>query len=48
LIALQKAAMELAGAVMQIAKGGNSEQISRAQELLNQAKRDIYTILAEK
>jgi DNA-binding PadR family transcriptional regulator len=48
LMALRKAAMELAGAVMQVAKSGDSEQISRAQALLEQTKRDIYTILAEK
>lgn len=48
LVALQKAAMELAGAVMQIAKSSDSEQISRAQELLDQAKRGIYAILSEK
>lgn len=48
LVTLRKAAMELAGAVMQIAKSGDAEQISRAKELLEQAKRGIYTILSER
>lgn len=48
LINLRKAAMELAGAVMQVARSGSSDKMSRALELLEQAKRDIYSILAEK
>ncbi|MDF0552805.1 hypothetical protein [Kamptonema sp. UHCC 0994] len=41
-------ATELAGAVMQVARGGNVERMNRVRELLDQVKRDIYAILAEK
>jgi DNA-binding PadR family transcriptional regulator len=47
LMDLRKAAMELAGAVMQVARSGNSAKMSRAQRLLEQVKRDIYALLAE-
>ena len=43
---LRKAAMELAGAVMQVARSGNSERINQVKELLEQTKREIYAILA--
>ncbi|MBW4523096.1 MAG: PadR family transcriptional regulator [Scytolyngbya sp. HA4215-MV1] len=44
---LRQAAMELAGAVMQVARSGNSDRINRAKELLERTKREIYAILAE-
>lgn len=47
LIELRKAATDLAGAVMQVARSGNSAKTSRAQRLLEQVKRDIYALLAE-
>lgn len=48
LIELRNVATELGAAVMQVARGGNVERMSRVRELLDQAKRDIYGILAEK
>ena len=44
---LRQAAMELASAVMQVARSGNSERINRVKGLLERAKREIYAILAE-
>lgn len=44
---LRQAAMELAGAVMQVARGGNSERINRVRELLERTKREIYAMLSE-
>lgn len=44
---LRQAAMELAGAVMQVARSGNSDRMSRVKELLERTKREIYAILAE-
>lgn len=39
--------MELAGAVMELARSGRSDRMNRAQELLEQTKREIYAMLAE-
>ncbi|MGB5963688.1 MAG: PadR family transcriptional regulator [Coleofasciculaceae cyanobacterium] len=47
LIELKDAVTDLKGAVMQVARGGNLEQVSRVREILKRAKREIYTILAE-
>ncbi|QLE55106.1 PadR family transcriptional regulator [Nostoc sp. TCL26-01] len=48
LMELRNAAGELAVAVMQVARSGNVERMQRVRELLEQVKREIYTILAEK
>ncbi|MDZ7958431.1 MAG: PadR family transcriptional regulator [Aulosira sp. DedQUE10] len=45
---LRNAATELAGAVVQVARSGNVERMNRVRELLENAKREIYAILAEK
>ena len=47
-IELRNAATELAGVVVQVARSGNMERINRVRELLEQVKREIYAILAEK
>ncbi|MEG4347264.1 PadR family transcriptional regulator [Microcoleus sp. A003_D6] len=47
-IELRNVTTELAAAVMQVARSGNVERINRVRELLEQVKRDIYGILAEK
>jgi DNA-binding PadR family transcriptional regulator len=47
-IELRNAATELAAAVMQVARSGNVERINRVRELLEQVKREIYAILAQK
>lgn len=44
---LRQAAMELAGAVMQVARSGNSDRMNRVKELLERARREIYAMLAE-
>jgi DNA-binding PadR family transcriptional regulator len=44
---LRQAAMELAGAVMQVARSGRSERIDRVKALLERTKREIYAMLAE-
>ncbi|MFM2304172.1 MAG: hypothetical protein RLZZ135_1582 [Cyanobacteriota bacterium] len=44
---LRQAAMELAGAVMQVARSGRFDRMNRAQELLERTKREIYAMLAE-
>jgi DNA-binding PadR family transcriptional regulator len=44
---LRQAATELAGTVIQVARGGNSDRINRVKELLERTKREIYAILAE-
>lgn len=45
---LRNVAGELAAIVMQVARSGNVERINRLRELLEQVKRDIYLMLAEK
>ncbi|MDZ8223275.1 PadR family transcriptional regulator [Nostoc sp. ChiVER01] len=47
-IELRNAATELAAVVVQVARSGNMERINRVRELLEQVKREIYAILAEK
>jgi len=47
MLGLKDAMTELAGAVKQVARSGNSERINRVREMLNRVKREIYTILAE-
>jgi DNA-binding PadR family transcriptional regulator len=44
---LRQAAMELASAVIQVARSGNSDRMSRVKGLLERTKREIYAILAE-
>jgi len=46
-MALRKAATDLAAAVMQVARSGNPERMSRVRDRLEQVKREIYAILAE-
>ncbi|HLO52188.1 MAG TPA: PadR family transcriptional regulator [Kamptonema sp.] len=48
LIELRNVATELAAAVMLVARSGNVERMNRVRELLEQVKREIYVILAEK
>ncbi len=45
---LRNQATELAAAVMQVARSGNVERMNRVRELLEQTKREIYAMLAEK
>lgn len=45
---LRQSATDVASAVFQVARSGDVERINRVRELLDQVKRDIYTILAEK
>ena len=45
---LRNAATELAEVVMQVARSGNLDRMSRVRELLDQVKREIYLMLAEK
>lgn len=47
-IELRNVATDLASAVMQVARSGNLEHMKRVRELLEQAKREIYLMLAEK
>jgi DNA-binding PadR family transcriptional regulator len=47
-IELRNAATELAAVVVQVARSGNMERINRVRELLEQVKREIYAIMAEK
>lgn len=44
---LRQAAMELAGAVMQVGRSGQSERMNRVKELLERTKRETYAMLAE-
>lgn len=43
---LRRAATELAGAILQVAREGNRERTNRVRELLERTKREIYAILA--
>jgi DNA-binding PadR family transcriptional regulator len=45
---LRSVATELAGLLMQVARRGNTEEIMRVRQLLEQVKRDIYLMLAER
>jgi DNA-binding PadR family transcriptional regulator len=44
---LREAAFKLASAAMQVAHAGSKEQIDRAVAILNDARRQLYAILAE-
>ncbi len=46
-VALAKAGMDLAGAAAQVARTGSSEQTDRSVEVLEDARRKLYAILAE-
>jgi DNA-binding PadR family transcriptional regulator len=47
LIELKEAMTDLGAAVMQVARSGNSDKVSRVREILSRVKREIYTILSE-
>ena len=47
LIELKKAQADVGAAVMQVARSGNADKVSRVREILSRVKREIYTILAE-
>jgi DNA-binding PadR family transcriptional regulator len=44
---LRDAAFKLAAAAMQVARAGSREQVERAATILNEARRQLYAILAE-
>jgi len=45
--ALPKAGMKLAQAAAQVGRSGSAEQVQQAVEVLNEARRKLYSILAE-
>ncbi len=45
---LRHVATELASLLMQVARKGKTEEIQRVRQLLEQVKRDIYLMLAER
>jgi DNA-binding PadR family transcriptional regulator len=45
--ALRDAGMQLAGAAMQVARTGSTEQRGKAAEILAEARREIYALLAQ-
>jgi DNA-binding PadR family transcriptional regulator len=45
--ALPKAGMKLAQAAAQVGRSGSTEQVQQAVEVLNEARRKLYSILAE-
>ncbi|MBH8562210.1 PadR family transcriptional regulator [Nostoc sp. CENA67] len=47
-IELRNVVGELATVVIQVARSGNVERMNRVRELLEETKREIYTILSEK
>lgn len=47
LMDLRDAVFQAGAAVMQVARAGSEDQVSRTQEILEDAKRRIYEILAE-
>jgi hypothetical protein len=47
-VELRNTATELATMVTHVARSGDRERMSRVRDLLNQVKRDIYTLLAER
>jgi DNA-binding PadR family transcriptional regulator len=47
LVALRETGFQVGAAVMQIARAGSDAQISKAKEILEEARRRIYQILAE-
>lgn len=44
---LKEAITQLSSAVMQVARSNDTDRSSRVREILNRAKREIYSILAE-
>jgi DNA-binding PadR family transcriptional regulator len=44
---LRDAIVQLAGAVVQVVQTGNEDQIRRTLDILNDARRSIYTVLGE-
>jgi DNA-binding PadR family transcriptional regulator len=44
---LRKVAVELGGAVMQVARHGDSARVDKVEEILDRARREIYAILSE-
>lgn len=46
-VELPKAASKLAQAVAQVVRGGSPEQIDQATEIIDEARRKLYSILAE-
>jgi DNA-binding PadR family transcriptional regulator len=47
LIELRRSLMDLSDVVTQVARSGNLEQINQVRNLLTQAKREIYKLLAQ-
>ncbi len=47
LIELKDAMTDLGAAVMQVARSGNTDKVSRVREILSRVKREIYAILSE-
>jgi len=47
LTALPKAGVELAQAAAQVARTGNKEQVAQAVEIIDEARRQLYSILAQ-
>jgi DNA-binding PadR family transcriptional regulator len=43
----RRAALQLRAAVQQIARAGSEDQLSRAADLLDETRRQVYTLLAE-
>jgi len=44
---LREAGFQLAGAAMQVARAGDQEQVEKATQILTEARRKIYEVLAE-
>jgi DNA-binding PadR family transcriptional regulator len=44
---LRDAAFQVGAAVMQVARTGSEDQIAKTREILNDARRRIYTVLGE-
>lgn len=47
LMALRESGFQVGAAVMQVARAGSEEQVARTQEVLDEAKRRIYEVLAD-
>lgn len=47
LLTLREAGFSVGAAVMQVARAGTTDQVARATEILNEARRKLYQILAE-
>jgi DNA-binding PadR family transcriptional regulator len=44
---LRDSAFQLGAAIMQVARTGSEDQITKTQEILNDARRRVYTVLGE-